>query len=183
MDNGKISVRYARALFNQAVQEQCAAEVYACLTRLTLSYSQAIAQFNEVLSNPMISDEEKLNLLHTAIGEPIHPCVVRFLEFLTAKQRENKVFLIALKYQEMYRKANNILRADVTTAMAVDDTTIAFSTGTSWGTFGILIPIAVSVCAKVDPSLIGGFMLDIEDERMDASVTGQLNKLKKELNI
>ena len=31
--------------------------------------------------------------------------------------------------------------------------TIAFSTGTSWGTFGILIPIAVSVCAKVDPSL------------------------------
>ncbi|MBQ7253043.1 MAG: Na+/H+ antiporter NhaC family protein, partial [Kiritimatiellae bacterium] len=31
--------------------------------------------------------------------------------------------------------------------------TIAFSTGTSWGTFGILIPIAVAVCEKVDPSL------------------------------
>ena len=30
---------------------------------------------------------------------------------------------------------------------------IAFSTGTSWGTFGILIPIAVAVCNKVDPSL------------------------------
>ena len=30
---------------------------------------------------------------------------------------------------------------------------IAFSTGTSWGTFGILIPIAIAVCNKVDPSL------------------------------
>ena len=30
---------------------------------------------------------------------------------------------------------------------------IAFSTGTSWGTFGILIPIAIAVCEKVDPSL------------------------------
>lgn len=179
MDNGKISVRYARALFNQAVQEQCAAEVYACLTRLTLSYSQAIAQFNEVLSNPMISDEEKLNLLHTAIGEPIHPCVVRFLELLTAKQRENKVFLIALKYQEMYRKANNILRADVTTAMAVDDTTLEQIRAFVEQYFHCTAEMHV----KVDPSLIGGFMLDIENERMDASVTGQLNKLKKELNI
>lgn len=179
MDNGKISVRYARALVNQTVNEQCAAEVYSCLMRLTDNYSQAINQFNEVLSNPMITDEEKLKLLLSAIGEPIHPCVVRFLEFLIAKKRENKVFLIALKYQEMYRKANNILRADVTTAMAVDEATIGQIRGFVEQTFHCTADIHV----KVDPSLIGGFTLDIEHERMDASVTGQLNKLKKELNL
>ena len=179
MDNGKISVRYARALLHQAVGEQCAAEVYSCLTRLSANYGLAINQFNEVLSNPMISDEEKLKLLQTAIGEPIHPCVVRFLEFLIAKKRENKVFLIALKYQEMYRKANNILRADVTTAMAVDDATLEQIRAFVEQSFHC----AVDMYAKVDPSLIGGFTLDIEHERMDASVTGQLNKLKKELNL
>jgi len=179
MDNGKISVRYARALFHQAVNEQCAAEVYACLTRLSANYAKAIEQFNEILSNPMISDEEKLKLLHTAIGEPIHPCVARFLEFLIAKNRENKVLLIALKYQEMYRKANNILRADVTTAMAVDDTTLEQIRAFVEQNYHC----AVDMYAKVDPSLIGGFTLDIEHERMDASVAGQLNKLKKELNL
>ena len=168
MDNGKISVRYARALLHQAVGEQCAAEVYSCLTRLSANYGLAINQFNEVLSNPMISDEEKLKLLQTAIGEPIHPCVVRFLEFL-----------IALKYQEMYRKANNILRADVTTAMAVDDATLEQIRAFVEQSFHC----TVDMYAKVDPSLIGGFTLDIEHERMDASVTGQLNKLKKELNL
>ncbi len=38
-------------------------------------------------------------------------------------------------------------------ALFVISSVIAFSTGTSWGTFGILIPIAVAVCNKVDPSL------------------------------
>ncbi|MBR0067820.1 MAG: Na+/H+ antiporter NhaC family protein, partial [Kiritimatiellae bacterium] len=38
-------------------------------------------------------------------------------------------------------------------AMFLLSAVIAFSTGTSWGTFGILIPIAVAVCNKVDPSL------------------------------
>lgn len=179
MDNGKISVRYARALFDQAVGEQCAAEVYSCLTRLTSNYSLAINQFNEVLSNPMVNDEEKRKLLLTAIGDPVHPCIVRFLEFLIAKKRENKVFLIALKYQEMYRKANNILRADVTTAMAVDDTTLEQIRAFVEQSFHC----SVDMHTKVDPTLIGGFTLDIEHERMDASVTGQLNKLKKELNL
>ena len=63
MDNGKISVRYAKALLNQAKVEQCADEVYACLMRLTANYGMAINQFNEVLSNPMITDEEKLTAL------------------------------------------------------------------------------------------------------------------------
>lgn len=179
MDNGKISVRYARALLHQAVGERCADEVYSCLTRLTANYSLAISQFNEALSNPMAGGEEKKLLLITAIGEPVHPLVIRFIEFLIAKKRENKVFLIALKYQEMYRKANNILRADVTTAMAVDDTTLRQIQTFVEQTFHC----AVELHAKVDPSLIGGFTLDIEYERMDASVTGQLNKLKKELNL
>jgi F0F1-type ATP synthase delta subunit len=33
---------------------------------------------------------------------------------------------------------------------------------------------------KTDPMLIGGFMLDIEHDRMDASIKGRLEKLKTE---
>jgi F-type H+-transporting ATPase subunit delta len=176
MDNGKISVRYARALLGQAQNEHCADEVYACLMRLTANYGLAINQFNEVLSNPMVGIEEKLRLLHTAIGEPIHPCVTRFLEFLTAKKRENKVFLIALEYQELYRKANNIIRADVTTAMALDDPTLDHIRTFVEQTFHRTVEMHV----KLDPTIIGGFTLDIEHNRMDASIKGQLEKLKTE---
>ena len=173
MDNGKISVRYARALLNLANSEQCANEVYECMKRLTGNYALAINAFNEALSNPQASNEEKLALLHTAIGEPVHPCVTRFLEFLTEKRRENKVFLIALKYQEMYRKANNIVRADVTTAMEVDESTLDKIRAFVEQTFHSTVDLHVNV----DPALIGGFTLDIEHRRLDASIKGQLEKL------
>ena len=174
MDNGKISVRYARALLQQAESEQCAREVYEGMKRLTANYSQDIKAFDDALSNPDVSDEKKIKLLQIAIGEPTHPCIVHFLEFLTAKKRENKIFLIALKYQEMFRKANNIIRADVTTAMEVDDNTLdkirAFVEQS--------LHCTADMHAKVDPSLIGGFTLDLEHDRMDASIKGRLEQFR-----
>ena len=71
MDNGKISVRYARALLSNAVERQCETEVYRQLCQLTANYSLAIQAFNEALSNPMSGDTEKIELLRTAIGEPV----------------------------------------------------------------------------------------------------------------
>ena len=176
MDNGKISVRYARALLSQANNERCATEVYDCLTRLTTNYVMAINAFNEVLSNPLVAVEKKLKLIHTAIGEPIHPCVVHFLEFLTVKKRENKIFLIALKYQEMYRKTKHLVRADVTTAAELDERALERIRDYVRKTYHCEVEMRV----KVDPEIIGGFKLDIEHKRLDASIKGQLEKLKAE---
>ena len=179
MDNGKISVRYARALLNYANQQGCETEVYEGLVRLTGQYSLAINRFNEVLSNPIIDDSKKVQLLQTAIGEPVHPCLKQFLDFLTEKKRANKIFLIALKYQEMYRKEKNILRADVTAASELSNVTLdKIKVFVEEG-----FQCSAEMHVKVDPSLIGGFTLDIEHDRMDASVAGQLNKLKKELQL
>lgn len=179
MDNGKISVRYARALLNYANEQHCEAEVYGNLTKLTASYSQAINPFNEVLSNPMVESAQKVELLQTAIGEPVHPCLIRFFEFLTEKKRENKIFVIALKYQEMYRQEKNLLRANVTTATELNDTALERIRAFVEQTFNRQVEMHVSI----DPKLLGGFTLDIEHDRMDASIAGQLNKLKKELQL
>lgn len=177
MDNGKISVRYARALLQTANEEGCAREVYEGLVRLTANYGLAIQQFNEALSNPMNEAQEKLQLLHAAIGDPVHPCLARFLEFVTEKRRENRIFLIALKYQELYRKEQHLLRADVTTATELDDKALASIGDYVRDTFHQDTELHV----KVDPTLIGGFVLDIEHDRLDASIKGRLEKLKKEI--
>lgn len=179
MDNGKISVRYARALLSTALEQHCETEVYEGLNRLTSHYSLAINQFNEALSNPMIADSDKVQLLRTAIGKPVHPCLQQFLEFLTEKKRTNKIFLIALKYQEMYRKHKGIILAKVTTAAAMEDATLEKISDYLKDTFHLEVEMHVNV----DPALIGGFTLDIEHDRMDASIAGQLNKLKKELQL
>ena len=178
MDNGKISVRYARALLSASLEQHCETEVYENLVRLTNNYSLAINQFNEALSNPMIADSDKMQLLHAAIGEPVHPCLQQFLEFLTEKKRTNKILLIALKYQEMYRKHKGIILAKVTTAAAMDNATLEKIRDYLKGTFHLDVEMHVTV----NPALIGGFTLDIEHDRMDASIAGQLEKLKNSFN-
>ena len=179
MDNGKISVRYARALLSTALEQHCETEIYDGLVRLTHNYSLASNQFNEALSNPIVSNDEKLTLLKTAVGEPIHPYLSHFLEFLIEKKRENKIYLIGLKYQEMYRKNKGIILAKVTTAAVLDDVTLEEIKAYLKDTFHSDIEMHV----MVNPSLIGGFTLDIEHERMDASIAGRLKQLKKELQL
>ena len=177
MDNGKISVRYARALFQVAQEQGCEAEVYDGLTRFAHNYLLAIAQFNEVLADPIVAREEKVKLLEMAVGEPIHGCLKQFIAFVADQKREDKMFLIAMKYMEMYREKHHILSTQVTTATQLPEETYDKIKAFVKQTFDADAELDV----HIDPSLIGGFILDIENTRMDASVAGQLNALKNKL--
>ena len=177
MDNGRISVRYARALFQVAQEQGCEAEVYDGLTRFAHNYLLAIAQFNEVLADPIVAREEKVKLLEMAVGEPIHGCLKQFIAFVADQKREDKMFLIAMKYMEMYREKHHILSTQVTTATQLPEETYDKIKAFVKQTFDADAELDV----HINPSLIGGFILDIENSRMDASVVGQLNALKNKL--
>ena len=177
MDNGKLSVRYARALFQTAQQQGCEQAVYDGLTRFAHNYLLAIAQFNEVLSDPIVAKEEKVKLVEMAVGEPMHDCLKQFIAFVVDQKREDKMFFIAMKYMEMYRAKHHILSTQVTTATELPEATYDKIKAFVKQTFDSDAELEV----HIDPSLIGGFILDIENTRMDASVVGQLNALKNKL--
>ena len=177
MDNGKISVRYARALFQLAQEQSCEDAVYEGLTRFAHNYSLAIAQFNEVLADPIVAPEEKVKLIEMAVGEPMHDSLKQFIAFVADQKREDKMFLIALKYMEMYRTKHGILDTRVTTATKLTESSYEKIKAFIKETFDA----DAEIDARIDPNLIGGFILDIENTRMDASVVGQLNALKNKL--
>ncbi len=177
MDDGKISVRYARALFQLAQEQGCEDAVYDGLTRFAHNYLLAIAQFNEVLSDPMVAREEKVRLVELAIGEPVHDTLKQFIPFVVEQKREDKMFFIAMKYMEMYREMHGILSTHVTTATELSEATYERIKAFIKQTFDADAEMDV----KIDPSLIGGFILDIENTRLDASVAGQLNEIKSKL--
>lgn len=177
MDNGRISVRYARALFQLSQEQGCEEAVYDGLTRFVHNYTLAISQFNEVLSDPIVAKEEKVKLMEMAVGEPLHDTLKQFITFVVEQKRESKMFLIALKFMEMYRAKHHILSTQVTTATELPEATYDKIKAFVKQTFDAEAEIDV----KIDPSLIGGFILDIENTRMDASVAGQLNALKNRL--
>ena len=177
MDNGRISVRYARALFQLAQEQGCEEAVYDGLTRFAHNYLLAISQFNEVLADPIVVKEEKVKLVEMAVGEPLHDCLKQFIVFVADQKREDKMFFIAMKYMEMYRTKHNIISTRVTTATELPEATYNKIKAFIKQTFDAEAEMDV----KIDPSIIGGFILDIEHTRMDSSVAGQLNALKNRL--
>lgn len=177
MDNGRISVRYARALFQTAQEQGCEDAVYDGLTRFAHNYLLAIAQFNDVLADPIVAQEEKVKLLEMAVGDPLHDTLKQFITFVAEQKREDKMFLIAMKYMEMYREKHGILSTQVTTATELTEESYEKIKAFIKQTFDADAEMEV----HIDPSLIGGFILDIENSRMDASVVGQLNALKNRL--
>ena len=177
MDNGKLSVRYARALFQITQEQHCEEAVYDGLTRFVHNYMTAISQFNEVQANPIIAQTEKIKLMELAVGEPMHDTLKQFIAFVAEQKREDKMLLIAMKYMEMYRAKHNILNTQVTTATELPEATYDRIKAFIKQTFDAEAEMDI----RIDPSLIGGFILDIENNRMDASVAGQLNALKNKL--
>ena len=177
MDNGKISVRYARALLQTAVSQGCEKEVYEGLTRLVHNYMLAISQFNEVLSDPVVAKDEKVKLLEMAIGEPVHDCLKQFIAFVAGQKREDKMPVIAMKYMEMYRAKHHIMSTQLTAATDLPEATLDKIKAFVEQSFDV----KAEMDFKIDPALIGGFILDIENTRLDASVVGQLNALKNRL--
>ena len=177
MDNGKISVRYARALFQIAQEQGCEDAIYNGLSHFAHNYSLAIAQFNEVLADPIVAPKEKVKLIEMAVGNPMHDTLKQFIAFVAEQKREDKMFLIALKYMEMYRTKHGILNTRVTTATELTESSYEKIKAFIKETFDA----DAEIDARIDPHLIGGFILDIENTRMDASVAGQLNALKNKL--
>ena len=164
-------------MFQVAQEQGCEAAVYEGFTHFTHNYLLAIGQFNEVLADPIVAREEKVKLLEMAVGEPMHDTLKQFIAFVADQKREDKMFLIAMKYMEMYREKHHILSTQVTTATQLPEETYDKIKAFVKQTFDADAELDV----RIDPSLIGGFILDIENSRMDASVVGQLNALKNRL--
>ena len=176
MDLGLISVRYARALLKAGIETKESDKVYADMQMLAECYSSTPA-LRVAVDNPMLSKVQKEELLIVATGGA---CALtkRFVHLVLSEGRENIMQFIANSFITLFRKHNNLISAKLTTATALDsNTTAKFRQLVEGRTNG-----KVEFSTKVDPNIIGGFVLEYDTYRMDASVKRQLNAILSQLN-
>jgi len=172
MDIGVISVRYARALLKSATDAKIETDVYKEMQTLAKTYSE-VPQLRQTIDNPMLSKDTKQQLLLTAVGE--NPCELTkvFISLVLKEDRENVMQFIANSYVTLYRQQKNVIRGRLITAAAVSPATeqkmrqmVESKTN---GT--------VEFETEVNPNIIGGFILEYDTYRMDASVKSKLNSI------
>lgn len=177
MDSGVISVRYAKALLESAIQFKVEDTVYAEMQALSVSFLQ-VPQLRFTIDNPTLDNDKKLALLKTACGGKVCDLTDRYLKIVFEQQREKFLQFMAASYITLYRKHKNIIRGTLTTAVAVSPETEAkMKSMVEARTHG-----KVEFNTEVDPNIIGGFILEYDTYRMDASVRSKLNAVLQQLS-
>lgn len=179
MNTGTVSVRYARALLQYAVELGQEEKVYAEMQILSrrLTHVRAI---HERLSDPTVGNEAKCSLLETAVTEgKCQPsdALSRFFRLVTAAGRCDMLLFMASSYIDLYRKRNGIVPVQLITAAPVgDERRERLKKLIETVEHGRL-----EWTHSVDPRLEGGFVLQIDGYRLDASVATRLQRIRKEL--
>ena len=177
MDNGLIPQRYARALYKYAVEHGVTTQVYDLSKMVCRSFEENPA-LQKAISNPNISEGDKEKLLLAAAGKDAGEAYERFVKLVLEHGREEFFWRMMLAYRDIYRKENHISQATITTAAKlgademeklhklVED---AFKGST------------LEFTESINPDLIGGFVIDVDSVRMDASVSNELEQLRQTL--
>ena len=177
MDIGVISVRYARALLKASLDAGVEDKVYSDMQILAQNYI-TLPELRKAVDNPMLSKELKEQLLVAAGGD--NPCDITrsFLSLVLKEARESILQFMANSYVTLYRKQKNIISAKLITAAGVtksiEDRMRHLVESKTNGT--------VQFETSTDPELIGGFILEYDTYRMDASLKTKLNTILAQLS-
>jgi F-type H+-transporting ATPase subunit delta len=176
MNNGRISSRYAKVLYLTAVEVKEEEKVYNEVKLLNDNLF-AFPYFKKLLINRIVTNEEKVDILKTAAGKEVSVSLAKFLPFVAEKERLEYIHYIALEYLKLYRKEKNIVAIKLITAVKLDEKLLQ--------RIKQLIEeqqkAEVEIIEKIDDSIIGGFIFEMDGQRLDASVTGELKKIREDL--
>lgn len=178
MNEGLIPRRYAKALYEFVAEKNDSKRMYGLMQSLVSAFV-AEESLKSVMSNPFISADDKVKLLVTAAGaNDTDKAFTDFMTLLTTNKRLDMARDIALAYSDIYRKANNIHLVEVVTAseLTQEDETRLKSLIQSH-----LNGDTMEYSSRVDSELIGGFVINIGSERLDASISNELKQLRLNL--
>ena len=176
MDLGVISVRYARALLKSSAEAKLEDEVYHEMQTLAKSYI-SVPELRFTIDNPMLAKDKKEDILITACGGKVTDLTASFIKLVLGEDRENTLQFMANSYITLYRQQKNITRGKLTTAAVVSAATEQkMKQMVESKTNG-----TVEFETEVEPDIIGGFILEYDTYRMDASVKSKLNGILTQL--
>lgn len=183
MNTGAISARYAKALFDVAKKHGTEDKVYEEMETIANSF-WAVPELKKAMLNPLVKNEERKKLLLSAAGNdktPVSDELSKFIDLVIEHKREAHFQTISLVYQDVYRKHKNIVIGKLTTAIEPESSLVEKMKQLVFQIAKLPADGKVEFETVVDPKIIGGFQLQVGSDLLDASVSSQLQEIRKTL--
>ena len=175
----KISKRYAKGFFDLVKESNHLSDSYAEIKEISEVIKENV-ELQTALSSPILDDKQKNSMLK-AVFKNLSASTFNFLTLITKQGRANLIQDIAQQFillynQKIDRNTANIIIAEdlpeniLNQILAVGKKQLAFEGK------------EIEINKKIDPSIIGGFVFQIKDKQIDASVRNRLNDLKSKFD-
>ena len=175
----RIARRYAAALF-RAAGAPAAASDQGVVDRIAQDLQSACedlaagSALSATLAHPEIPSPRKRAILQAVFGG-LAPLSLTFVTLLVRRRRQSYLAYIIDEYQHMADAARGLVRAQVVSAVAMSSEqeqrlrrALERRTGKR-----------VEITLTVDPSLLAGLMVSIDNEVIDASARGRLDRMRE----
>ena len=174
MNIGTISMRYARALLAFATEQGVEDAIYKNMSQLVYTLDN-VKELPVLLRAPVLTPDDRVKIICSAVDG--NGTFELFARLVVKEEREELLLFIAHCYMTLYRKAKGLLSVSFTTTEPMSETymvkvekLIGHSSGAK-----------VELNNVVDSSIIDGFIYEADSVRVDASVKGLLNDIRKKL--
>ncbi len=177
MKNILLAKRYAKALFDLAVEDGKIEEVKDDM-KLVADVMTENRELRRMMASPVIPPARKKAVVKNIFKGKINKHSQAFLEILIRKGREEQIHDIAQQFHQSYLDYKNIAIVEITTAVNIDEKLrsrmVSLMEDRTKKT--------IQMQEKLDPEIIGGFKLKLNDYQYDASISKIISQLHKEFD-
>lgn len=177
MSVSRIASRYAKSLIELAIETNTLEKVKEDVESFKVLVEES-RDFYVFLKSPVIPYSKKKSILEQFFSGKYEELTLKFLVLLTQKQREAYLPEVAVHFLQQYRDLKEISTARVTSAIALTPEMVK-AIEEKLEKSGIAYE-NVELATKVDPGLIGGFILEFGDYVYDSSISYKLEEMRKE---
>ena len=175
MNESKISVRYSRALFELAVEKSIIDKVSQDMA--FISEVCKLPEAKELLASPIIKPSRKSEILNKMFENDVDKATLSLIDLVVKNGRASFIPAIARVFITETMKYKGITKSTLTTAAPIDSKVKQQIIDMVSSAFKLKVELE----ENIDSEIIGGFILRVDDNYIDASVKNKLRKIKKEL--
>ena len=177
MADQRVAARYAKSLLDLGKEMGTLDAVKTDMDLLSKTMAES-RELRLLLRNPIVKHDKKLAILKAIFEGKVSDMTLRFFTILTEKNRESAIEGIGSEFLAQYNALQGIQSAEVTSATPLTAIArleirklVTQQTGLT----------EVELHEKVDPELIGGFVLRVGDKQIDDSVRTSLRRMRTSL--
>jgi len=177
MNQAPAAHRYAKSLIKLAEEKNSLEAIFNDMVLISNTVGES-RDLNILLNSPVVKTDKKQEILALIFGKSVSDLTKAFLALISSRKREALIGDIASAFIDQYKIIKKIVVTEITSAVKLDDSQKKKIVALLDAPEGS----SVEIVETINPDILGGFIVRVDDKQIDASISSTLDQLKQEFS-